>query len=172
MEKSDTASFVQRVLQSSPRSTEDQRHSLIPTRQPQGLERLPTELLDAICSYLPLQSVTALHRTSKALAILIPLDTVFWRNHLRDGSLHPHIWDLDTKWVEQQLPEGDVELLDPTASWDWKDAAKLLATKRFPLSGRDLRLVDVPNGFWNRCRIWATIEQALQEPDLENPGKD
>lgn len=135
------------------------------TREPQRLERLPTEMMDAICSYLPTQSVIALHRTSKALALRIPLDSVFWRNSLREGSLHPHIWDLDTKWIEHHLSNPNAALLDPTASWDWKVAAKLLATKRFSISGCDDRLLDVPDGFWNRCRIWATIEEALQEQD-------
>jgi hypothetical protein len=162
---------VQRVLHSSPRSKVDECYSLIPTREPQGLERLPTELLDGICSYLLIHSIIALHRTSKALAIQIPLDTAFWRNSLRDGNLHPHIWDLDTKWIEQQLPKSHEARLDPTACWDWKGAAKLLAMKRFPISGRDSRLGDVPNGFWNRCRIWSTIEEALQEHDFGQEGK-
>ncbi|KAF1833013.1 hypothetical protein BDW02DRAFT_599477 [Decorospora gaudefroyi] len=164
-DESGTALFVQDVLRASPLDTLDCSYPLRVTRQPERLERLPTELLDEICLYLPVQSVIALHRTSKALTIRIPLDTAFWRNSLRDGSLHPHIWDLDTKWIEHQLPQSDVLSLDPAASWDWKSVAKLLAKKRFPVSGRDSRLVDVPNAFWNRCRIWATIEEALQEQD-------
>jgi hypothetical protein len=163
---------VERVLHSSPRSREDENFSLTPTRKPKGLECLPTELLDEICGYLPIHSIIALHRTSKALAIQIPLDTAFWRNSLRDGSLHPHIWDIDTKWIEKQLPEPPESRLDATASWDWKGAAKLLAMKRFPVSGRDPRLVDVPSGFWNRCRLWATVEEALQEHDFGDLGKD
>jgi hypothetical protein len=172
VDESNTTAFVQKVLQSSPRSREDPDYMLTPTRQPQRLERLPTELLDAICSYLPVPSVIALHRTSITLASQIPLDMAFWRNSLRDGSLHPHTWDLDTKWIERHLPEMHGARLDPTESWDWRGAAKLLATKRFPISGRDLRLVDVPNGFWNRCRIWATIEGALQEQGHGNLEKD
>jgi hypothetical protein len=168
IDESGTAAFVQRVLQSSPRSRDDSDCALTPIRQPEGLERLPTELLDTVCSYLPIQSVIALHRTSIALAIQIPLDTAFWRNGLRDGSLHPHIWNLDTKWIEQQLLEAHDERLDQTSFWDWRSVAKLLATKRFPISGQNSRLVDVPNGFWNRCRIWATMEEALQEQNHGN----
>jgi hypothetical protein len=163
---------VQSLLQASPYSNDEQMYTLTPTHEPQRIERLPAELLDAVCSYLPVRSVIALHRTSKILAIQIPLDAAFWRNSLRDGSLHPHIWDLDTKWIEQHLPKSHVASLGPTESWDWKCAAQLLATKRFPVSGRDARLVDVPNGFWNRCRIWATVEEALQEQGSEYFMKD
>jgi hypothetical protein len=168
IDESGTAVFMKRVLQSSPRSRDDPDCALTPTRQPGGLERLPAELLDAVCSYLPIQSIIALHRTSIALAIQIPLDTAFWRNGLRDGSLHPHIWDSDPKWIDHQLLEADDERLYQTSSWDWRSVAKLLATKRFPISGQDSRLVDVPNSFWNRCRIWATMEEALQEQDQGN----
>jgi hypothetical protein len=153
------------VLRSSPRRRDEPEYTLKATRQQQRLERLPTELLDAICSHLPIQSIIALNRTSKALALRIPLDSAFWRNSLRYGSLHPHLWDLDTKWIEYNLSNPDAALLDPTAAWDWKAAAKLLATKRFSISACDDRLLDVPDGFWNRCRIWATIEEALQKQE-------
>ena len=93
----------------------------------------------------------------------LPLDSTFWRNSLRDGSLHPHLWDLDTKWIERGLQDTNEPYLDPTDSWDWNGAAKLLAMKRFPIIGCDARLADLPHGFWNRCRIWATIEEALHE---------
>ncbi|KAF1934963.1 hypothetical protein EJ02DRAFT_471526 [Clathrospora elynae] len=156
-----TTLLVQIILQASPHTRVEHHHAFTITREPQRLERFPTELLDAVCKYLPVRSVISLHRTSKALATKIPLDNAFWRNSLRDGGLHPHIWDLDTNLIEQRLLQADLAPLDPTASCDWKAAAQLLATKRFPISGRDARLADVPNGFWNRCRIWATIEEAL-----------
>jgi hypothetical protein len=165
-----TTSFIQKVLQNSPRSR-DKSHALAPTREPKGLERLPTELLDEICGYLPAQSVIALHRTSKALTIHVPLDTAFWRDSLRNGSLHPHIWDLDTKRIERRLSQSHMLPVEPTDSWDWRSAARLLTTKRFPVGERDARLVDVPNVFWNRCRIWATVEEALQELKFDAPPK-
>ncbi|KAG9194726.1 hypothetical protein G6011_04761 [Alternaria panax] len=165
VEEEGTISFVRRVLQSLPCRRDEPKYKLKATREPQRLERLPTELLDAVCSYLPAPSVIALHRTSKALALRIPLDYVFWRNSLRDGSLHPHIWDLDTKQIEHHLSDPDAAVLGRTVSWDWKVASKLLATKRLLISGCDDRLLDVPDGFWNRCRIWATIAEALQEQD-------
>ena len=167
IEVGDIASFVHKVLQTSPRRRDESKCTPKATREPQRLERLPTELLDVVCSYLPIQSVIALHCTSKMLALQIPLDSAFWRDSLRDGSLHPHVWDLDTKWIEQHLTTPHAALLDPTACWDWKFAAKLLAKKRFRVSGCDKRLLDVPDGLWNRCRIWATIEEALGEQERE-----
>lgn len=165
IEVGDIASFVHKVLQSSPRRRDEAEYTPRATREPQRLERLPTELLDVVCGYLPIQSVIALHCTSKVLALQIPLDSAFWRDSLRDGSLHPHVWDLDTKWIEQHLTTPHATLLDPTACWDWKFAAKLLAKKRFQVSGCNERLPDVPDGLWNRCRIWATIEEALREQE-------
>lgn len=163
IERGDTTPFVERVLQTFPRTKYMPAFTTLPSRQYQGLECLPKELLDEISSHLPISSVIALQRTSKLLALQIPLDSKFWRNSLGEGSLHPHVWDLDTKRVEQQLPQPGTAPLDPTASWDWRSVAKLLAAKRSPIDRRPDGLVDVPVGFWNRCRIWATIEEALQK---------
>jgi len=154
---------VQSVLRSSPRSRDESNYEFTLTQQPQALERLPIELLEEVCVHLPVPSVIALHRTSKTLAMQLPLDATFWRNSLRDGTLHPHMWDLDTKWIERGLRQTNEPHMDLTASWDWKGAAKLLAMKRFPISGCDGRLADLSDGFWNRCRIWATIEEALYQ---------
>ncbi|KAA8622736.1 hypothetical protein PtrSN002B_011443 [Pyrenophora tritici-repentis] len=165
LEKTDAAIVVQSVLKSSPRSRDEPSYKFTTTQKPRALERLPAELLEEVCVNLPISSIIALHRTSKALAIQLPLDSTFWRNSLRDGSLHPHMWDLDTKWIERDLQEKNELHMDPTASWDWKGAAKLLAMKRFPIAGCDDRLADLPHGFWNRCRIWATIEEALYQED-------
>ncbi|USP76101.1 hypothetical protein yc1106_03375 [Curvularia clavata] len=162
IERGNTTPFVQRVLQTFPRTKYMPAFTALPSRQYQRLECLPKELLDEISSHLPISSVIALHRTSKLLALQTPLDSNFWRNSLGEGSLHPHVWDLDAKRVEQLLPQPATAPLDPTASWDWRSVAKLLAAKRSPINRRDDRLVDVPAGFWNRCRIWATVEEALQ----------
>ncbi|KAE8865802.1 hypothetical protein PTNB29_02949 [Pyrenophora teres f. teres] len=171
LEKTDAATVVQSVLKSSPRSKDEPSYRFTLTQKPQALERLPTELLEEICANLPISSIMALHRTSKGLAIQFPLDSTFWRNSLRDGSLHPHMWDLDTKWIERDLRETSELRSDLTASWDWKGAAKLLAMKRFPIAGCDDRLADLPHGFWNRCRIWATIEEALHEEECFSHGR-
>jgi hypothetical protein len=147
------------VLLASTRSEEEPVTKLRTICEPQGLEALPTELLDAICSYLPAQSVIALHRTCKTLSIKLPLDNSFWRDSLRSGSLHPHIWDLDTKQIEQFRQESNVTF--SSAGWDWRSVAQLLATKQFPIAERDPRLDGMPLGLWNRCRIWSIIEEAL-----------
>jgi hypothetical protein len=149
------------MLQSSPCSKDEQHLRLTPTRTPTGMERLPAELLDAICKYLPVRSAIALHRTSKTLAISIPLDSTFWRDSLREGNLHPHIPDFDTRWVEQHLAISNAASTTPTLSWDWRGVAQLLATKKFPITGQDSRLDAIPNEYWNRCRIWNIVEEAL-----------
>jgi hypothetical protein len=128
-------------------------------REPKGIERLPTELLDEVCSYLPARTVIRLHRLSSLLALKVPLDNAFWRDGLRGGSLHPHIWDLDTKRIEMLRQESNITF--SATGWDWRSVAKLLAMKQFPVTGRDSRLDDMPHGFWNRCRIWSIIEEAL-----------
>jgi hypothetical protein len=165
IEVGDITPFVHSILQSSPHRRNEPEYRPKATREPQTLERLPKELLDAVCSYLPIKAVIALHRTSKALGLRIPLDSAFWRDCLRDGNLHPHIWDLETKRIEQYLSTQRAALLDTTAYWDWKSAAKLLSVKRFPTSGCDERLRDMPDGLWNRCRIWAIIEEALENQE-------
>ena len=163
IEQADTNAFVQRILESSPRTKSESKFVQIPSRTHREIECLPKELLDVVCSYLPVPSVIALHQTSKLLALQIPLDANFWQNTLGDGSLHPHIWDLDTKCIEKQLPRPEVTPFDPMTAWDWRSVAKLLATKHFPINGCDDRLVDMPDGFWNRCRIWAIVEEVLRE---------
>lgn len=44
--------------------------------------------------------------------------------------------------------------------WNWKSVGELLARKRFPLKSSDSRIVDLPNGLWNRKRIWSIFEEA------------
>jgi hypothetical protein len=153
--------FVFNVLAALSHTDETSNNPLITTREAQGIERLPTELLDAICTYLSTQSVVKLHRSSKALVMRVPLDNTFWRDRLRRGTLHPHIWDLDTKQIETLREESNITF--SATGWDWRTAAKLLATTQFPVTGRDSRLDDMPLGFWNRCRIWSIIEEALNK---------
>ncbi|CAO2654973.1 Nn.00g117060.m01.CDS01 [Neocucurbitaria sp. VM-36] len=150
---SDITSFSVRILKASPNRKQNRRCVPHTTRGPYGIERLPPELLDQICSYLPATSVITLHRVSKTLAQSVPLDNSFWRNSLLAGSLLPHIWDLDK--AELGTPAYET-------SRDWKSVAQLLAKKQFPISGRDRRLEDIPNGLWNRCRIWSIMEEAVE----------
>ncbi|KAJ4368387.1 hypothetical protein N0V83_006744 [Neocucurbitaria cava] len=158
----DITSFALGVLKASP----NRKHfdDCIPatTRAPHSLERLPPELLDQICNYLPATSVITLHRVSKTLTHNVPLDNTFWRNSLLNGSLLPHIWDFD----KSELGTPAFETFS-----DWKIVAKLLAERRFPISGRDRRLEDIPNGLWNRCRIWSIMEEAINLYFLDTPHK-
>lgn len=157
------------VLRTSPRTKVQEIQALTYTRQPEGLECLPNELLAAVCDHLSTTSIIALHRTSKALALSIPLGSAFWRDSLRDGSLHPHIWDLDTKCVEQLLQDTYSQSSESSDVVDWRGAAQLLAMKRFPVHGRDPRLLGIPHSLWNRCRIWSTIEEVLEKESRIDP---
>lgn len=158
----DITSFALGVLKASP----NRKHvdDCIPatTRTSHSLERLPPELLDQICNYLPATSVITLHRVSKTVAHNVPLDNTFWRDSLLNGSLLPHIWDFDR--AELGTPAFE------TFS-DWKNVAKLLAERRFPISGRDRRLENIPNGLWNRCRIWSIMEEAINLYFLDTPPR-
>jgi hypothetical protein len=46
--------------------------------------------------------------------------------------------------------------------WDWKAVGQLLAMKQFPLKSLDARVLNLPNGIWNRRRIWSIIEAAYR----------
>ncbi|KAF2828954.1 hypothetical protein CC86DRAFT_392220 [Ophiobolus disseminans] len=155
----DLEAFVFNVLVASSHEQDSGSKMVLTMQEPRGIERLPTELFDIIRTYLPPKSVIKLHRTSKTLATKVPLHNAFWRDGLHDGSLHPHIWDLDIKRIETFRQESNITF--SASDWDWRSVAKLLAMKRFPVTGRDARLDDMPLGFWNRCRIWSVIEEAL-----------
>jgi hypothetical protein len=162
--------FVFDVLLASSQDRTSKRAPLVITRPPQGIERLPTELLDAICGYLPTQSAIKLHRTSKTMALKLTLDNAFWRDSIRSGSLHPQVWGLDTKAIETLRQQSNV--IFSVADWDWRSVAKLLATKQFPVTGLDPRLTDMPLGLWNRCRIWSIVERTLDFEYFEKPMRD
>ncbi|KAF1846506.1 uncharacterized protein K460DRAFT_281861 [Cucurbitaria berberidis CBS 394.84] len=146
-------SFALSVLKASPNRKFGHDYTPPITREPHGIELLPTELLDQVCSYLPATSVIKMHRVSKTLALKVSLDNSFWRNSLLDGSLLPHVWDLDREQLGTPFYE---------TSSDWKSVAQLLAKRRLPISVRDRRLDGLPNGLWNRCRIWSIMEEAVE----------
>ena len=97
----DITQFLVDILKATPEWDDYLERLPKPTRPSQSLERLPNEILDRICEYLPPSSVICLHETSKALAYKVPLDDRFWRLHLRDGTMLPHLWDLDTEQLNQ-----------------------------------------------------------------------
>lgn len=149
--------FVADMLQSSPRKTDNYLRKYRFARKPNGLERLPVELLEIISDYLPIESVLALHRTSKTLALLVPLDDSFCRKQLIKGTLHPHIWDLDTMELQKQQNESQ------ETHWDWRSTTQLLTPSSFSIKDRDSRLSKLPDGLWNRGRIWTILEEALHK---------
>ncbi|KAF2108084.1 hypothetical protein BDV96DRAFT_287519 [Lophiotrema nucula] len=153
-------SFLFSAVQATPRRCSRAALIGLPERWPQELERLPTEILDRITEFLPPKSIIALHRTSRTLARNVPLDERFWRNHILDGSLLPHIWDLTREQLEYPRPGDQQSGSCFDIQWGWKSIVKLLFKKEFPLCGGDSRLEGVPLGFWNRCRIWKIVEEA------------
>ncbi|KAI8942629.1 hypothetical protein NX059_000683 [Plenodomus lindquistii] len=127
LDEAKTSPLALSILQNSPRMKLEQYHTWDPCREPTTLERVPPELMDLICVDLPARSVVALHRTSKTLAAKTPMDNVFWRDSLCNGSLHPHLWDLDAKWIERHLQESRFSSPDPDAAFDWRCAAQNLS---------------------------------------------
>lgn len=127
-----------------------------------AIERLPNELLDQISSHLTAYSALALRQTSRTLATKVPLDNNFWRNSILGGNALPYLWDLDVYELEKRRQEHSGSSPSLDATWDWKAVGQLLAAKQFPLNSSDQRIVDLPNGLWNRQRIWSIIEEAYQ----------
>lgn len=124
-----------------------------------GLEALPIELLDHISSYLPARSLVSLRRSSQTLAFKIPFDEKFWRHHLCNGSLLPHVWDLEEETFKQLLQSTPDD-----RRWDWREISQRLRIHH-NLSNKGKSNMDtLPVGFWNRCRIWSTIGSACNSP--------
>jgi hypothetical protein len=146
------------MLQNFPRKETHYIHHLQLDRELQTLERLPVELLEYVSDYLPIESVVAMHRSSKTLALKVPLGDNFCRKKLIEGKLHPHIWDFDIAEIQKQQNACAADI-----SWDWRSVARLLAHKRFPIKDRDPRLGNLPDGLWNRGRIWNILEEALNQ---------
>lgn len=84
-----------------------------------------------------------------------------------NGTALPYLWDLNAEELEERRREHSAVSTDPEAMWDWKSIGQLLATKHFPLKSSDSRIVELPNGLWNRGRIWSIVEKAYAD-DLGN----
>lgn len=125
-----------------------------------GLERLPTELVGRISTHLSPFSALALHRASRTLATKVPMDNHFWRNTILNGAALPYLWDVNKRELEIRLQKQLAASREPSSMWNWKSVGELLARKRFPLKSSDSRIVDLPNGLWNRKRIWSIFEEA------------
>ncbi|KAF2738913.1 hypothetical protein EJ04DRAFT_7170 [Polyplosphaeria fusca] len=167
----DLTSFLFNAIQDSPKVCWINMLPALPERSLHGLECLPNEMLDNIVAKLPPSSTVSLHRTSRSLAHRIRLDERFWRDNLLDGSLLPHIQGLipideRKKWRRGNQQSGSCMDLQ----WGWRRVSKLLHEDiEFPEIYGDPRLEGMPDGFWNRCRIWKIIEEASREFQ-HNPG--
>ncbi|KAJ4986271.1 hypothetical protein SVAN01_08206 [Stagonosporopsis vannaccii] len=156
----DITTCVLDLLQGTVAPNQCQSSYPLAARSLSAIERLPTELLDHISIYLSANAALSLHLTSKTLAMKVPLDNNFWRESIMSGSALPVLWDLDVKELDKRRQDLADDPRCAEVTWDWRAVGQLLATKRFPLKSSDPRIVDLPNGLWNRRRIWSIIEQA------------
>lgn len=134
----------------------------LPSQELCAIERLPTELLDQTIAYISAYEAFSLHCASKTLARKLPLDNNSWRENILSGNGLPYLWDLDIEWLNKQHQKHSAKSKGADAAWNWKAVGQLLATKHFPLKSPDPRIDDLPNGLWNRRRIWSIVEQATR----------
>ncbi|KAF2186065.1 hypothetical protein K469DRAFT_631451 [Zopfia rhizophila CBS 207.26] len=149
--------FVLSSLNAAPQE-EDVNLSTLSIREGRGLEALPTELLQRITDFLPTPCILALRSCSKSLATRIPLTQQFFRKELLKGSLVPLAWDLDGTACREKQRKGAE---GPEDYWDWKALARILADHG-TIVAKDISVTSIPLGFWNRCRIWTIVEEALE----------
>lgn len=124
-----------------------------------GLEALPIELLDQIESQLSARSILSLRQSSRTLASKIAFDERFWRRQLCNGSLLPHIWDLEEDQFRHLL-----QAASHAQAWDWGNLAERLRVNHV-ISSQYYPYTEVfPAGLWNRCRIWNIIGNACRSP--------
>ncbi|KAF3003493.1 hypothetical protein E8E13_004443 [Curvularia kusanoi] len=141
-------------------------------RELSAIEYLPTELLDHVITYISAYDILSLHCASKTLAKKLPLDNNSWRENILSGNGLPYLWDLDTELLNRRHQEHSAKSTGADAAWDWKAVGQLLATKHFPLKSSDPQIADLPNGLWNRRRIWSIVEQAYRHDFSRTPTRD
>ena len=73
--------------------------SLLPTHTATIFERLPSEIIKDIVSFLPAIPALRLRRCSSMLYARISLDRVFWLDHLVSGDLVDYLRDLDAEEI-------------------------------------------------------------------------
>ena len=152
-----------------------------------ALELLPNEIIFRISSFLPFSAVLNLHRSSKTLALKLPIDQSLCRDRLISGDLIDYLWDLDTAECFKKDKEG---------SWDWKalvqklKQAKILKTAlgvslTRTMMGLDMTVFeqscleetdfeDAPIGLQNRCRIARIVKdiEKMDRIEAEDPVVD
>lgn len=141
-------------------------------QEPSGLERLPTEIFDEISSQLPTRSALALHQTSSTLSRKVPLDNSFWRKSIKNRRALSYIWDLDINDLEKRSQEHSAASQNLNDIWDWRDIGQLLETNVFSLKTSDSRIENLPNGLWNRRRIWSIVGEACTHHFSKNSTGD
>jgi len=127
------------------------RNDLTP-REKSRLERLPTEIMDAISAALSMPSIVSLRMCSRTLAARLYPDQQFFFQRLLHGNLVPFIWDLDKKecFTKIRPSQASAGLI----CGNWRALAKQSRKGQGDFS-------TAPIGFRNRCRIWRIIEEAM-----------
>lgn len=123
-----------------------------------AIEKLPTELLDLIISYLPGYSDLSLRNSSRSMQQRVRLTQRFWRDELILGCVGS-LFDLDAR----KILKKDAEFPGDGKEWDWKGlVARFSLMQR--LFGQDDQWKDptIPKNMRNRCRVWR-IARDIQE---------
>ncbi|KAH8425283.1 F-box protein [Aspergillus melleus] len=105
--------------------------------------RLPFEIVERICLYLPGESLKALTQASLSIQLLTQ-DNFFWKRFMQWDM--PWFWELQTSQTQKKAPED----LNYKRLYLWLDN---MTTPRYGMD--DLSVIGVAN----RRRIWGVCEQ-------------
>ncbi|ORY16991.1 hypothetical protein BCR34DRAFT_75650 [Clohesyomyces aquaticus] len=152
------------LLSSRSRGPESTMTISASNRQLTRLESLPPELINRIIDFLHSESILALRSTSKSMALKIPLDDRFWRDHILNGKLLPHAWEVTSTAFQSKLREAQHDGRCNSQWTDFRKLVQLAGKSNVVASFRDLREPEIPLGYWNRCRIWKIIEDSIIRP--------
>ncbi|KAF2645199.1 hypothetical protein P280DRAFT_513116 [Massarina eburnea CBS 473.64] len=148
------------MLQSLPQNCTCPSVIPISTSRFQGLQGLPSELLERITDLLPPHLIMSLRQSSRTLAQKIPLDDRFWRRRLCDGSLLRYVWDIDERQVKQLLRNTT-----GGRGGGWSNLVRNLQLEVAYITDQHSGgSEDFIVGLWNRRRIWRIIEDAYTQP--------
>ncbi|KAI9805517.1 MAG: hypothetical protein M1825_000768 [Sarcosagium campestre] len=142
-----------------------------------SLSGLPVELLEKIMSFLPLDAILQLHRSSKAMCERAATNQSFWRDALISAKALPWLWDLDSQ--ECFAKDAEAKQLVGGKQWDWRKLVQDLrregprptlkfedriptmadwkAKHRAATTGPDEVSDCLPLGLRNRRRIWRLL---------------